>query len=150
MGRDLAQVPDAALGHVAGHDGGGVALGQVQLAVLLLRRPVLVVLRHPGVPRVAHPALQQHPGPGRHAGVGVDAAVRGRPLDVGEAQHLRVHQVPGAKVLVVTVAGGVAGERVAAGVAGVLIARLLGEGDSGRGAADRNTVNQTRSNSRCK
>lgn len=79
----------------------------------------------PRVPLIPHPALQQHPGPGGHAGVGVDAAVGGRPFDVGEAQDLRVHQVAGAKVLIVAVAGGVAGERVATGVTGVFIARLF-------------------------
>lgn len=128
MRRHLAQVSDAAFGHVTGQDGRREALRQVQLPVLVLRQSVLVVLRSPGVPLLPRPpALQQHPRPGGHAGVGVYAAVRGRPLDVGEAQHLRVHQVPGAEVLVVTVAGGVAREGVAARVARVFIAHLLQE-----------------------
>lgn len=95
------------------HYGGGVALRQVKLPMLLLRRPVLVVLRYPRVPLLPHPALHQHPGPGGHAGISVYAAVCGRPFDVCEAQHLRVHQVSRAKVLIVAVAGGVARESVA-------------------------------------
>ena len=127
VGRDLAQVSDAAL-----HDGGGVSLGQVQLPVVVLRRRVLRVLRRPGVRLLTRPALQKDAGAGGHAGVGVDAAVCGRALDVGEAQHLRVHQVPGAKVLLVAVAGGVAGEGVAARVAGVLVSCLVVGGQTHR------------------
>ena len=78
---------------------------------------------------LGQPALK-HPGPGGPTGVGVDAAICGCSLDVGEAQELRVHQVPGAKVLVVAAAGGITGEGVAAGGAGGLISRL---GEGGRG-----------------
>ena len=119
MGGDLAEVPQAAL-----QDGGGVALRQVHLPVVVLRGRVLRQLRRPGVCLLAASHLQEVPRPGGHAGVGVDAAVGGRALDVGEAQHLGVHEVPGAKVLLVAVAGGVAGEGVAAGVAGGLVSRL--------------------------
>lgn len=99
------------------------------------RLAVLQVLRGPGLhaARLAGAALQvEDAGAGRHAGVGVDAAVRGRALDVREAQHLGVHQVVGAKVLLVAVAGGVAGERVAAGVAGGLLPALV-VGGQGQG-----------------
>lgn len=108
MGRDLAQVAETPLCHMARHDGRGVALRQVQFPVLLLGRRVLVVLRRPGVPRLPRPALHQDPHAGGHAGISVDAAVGGRSFDVREAQHLGVHQVSGAKVLIVAVAGGVA------------------------------------------
>lgn len=84
-----------------------------------------MVLRRPGVSLLPHPALQQHPGPGGDAWIRVDAAVRGRPFDVSEAQHLRVHQVSGAKVLIVAVAWGVAREGVATWVAWVFIASLV-------------------------
>ena len=119
VGGDLAEVSQAAL-----HDGGGVALRQVHLPVVVLRGRVLRQLRRPGVGLLTAAHLQEVPRPGGHAGVGVDAAVGGRALDVGEAQHLGVHEVPGAKVLLVAVAGGVAGEGVAAGVAGGLVSRL--------------------------
>lgn len=124
MGRDLAQVSDAALRRVTGQDGRSEALLQVKLPALLLGCAVLVVLRHPGVSLLPDPTLE-HPRPGGHTGVGVYAAVCGGPFDVGEAQHLRVHQVSRAKVLIVAVAGGVAGKGVAAGVAGVFVTGLV-------------------------
>lgn len=141
--RDLAQVSDAAFGHVTRQDGRGEALLQVQLPVIVLRHSVFVVLRNPGVSLLPRPALQQHPRPGGHAGIRVYAAVCGRPLDVGEAQHLRVHQVPGAKVLIVAVAGGVAREGVATGVARVFIAHLVQEDK-------KEEERQARSNGSCK
>lgn len=108
MGRDLAQVAKAPLCHVTRHDSRGVALRQVQFPMILLRCHVLVVLRHPGVPRLPGPALHQDPHARGHTGISVNAAVGGCSFDVREAQHLGVHQVSGAKVLIVAVAGGVA------------------------------------------
>lgn len=108
MGRYLAQVAEAPLCHVTRHDSRGVALRQVQFPMILLRRHVLMVLRHPRVPRLSSPALHQDPHARGHTGISVNAAVGGCSFDVREAQHLRVHQVSRAKVLIVTVAGGVA------------------------------------------
>ncbi len=125
MGWDLAQVPDASFCHMTRHNGWGVALWQVQFPMILFWCPVLMVLRYPGVSLLPDPALHQHPGPWGHAGISVNAAVCGRPFDVSEAQHLRVHQVSRAKVLIVAVAGGVAWECVATWVAWVFIARLV-------------------------
>lgn len=125
MWRDLAKVSDAALCHVTRHDGRSKALLQVHLPIILLWCSVLMVLRYPGVSRLPHPALQQHPGPRGDAGISVYATVCGGPFDVCEAQHLRVHQVSRAKVLIVTVAGGVAWESVATWVTWVFITRLV-------------------------
>lgn len=70
---------------------------------------------------------------GGHAGGRVDAAVCGGPLDVGQPQQLRVHQVARPKVLVVAVAGRVTGQRVAAGVAGATFVSNLGKKEKWKG-----------------
>lgn len=92
--------------------------------MILFRRSILVVLRHPRMSLLPDSSLQQHSGPGGHAGISVYAAVSGCAFDVREAEHLGVHQVPRAKVLIVTVAGGVAWKSVATWVAWVFITRL--------------------------
>lgn len=92
--------------------------------MILLGWSILMLPRCPRVSLLPRSAWHQHPDPGGHAGISVDTAVCGRPLDVSEAQHLWIHQVPGAKVLIVTVAGGVAGQRVAARVARGFITSL--------------------------
>lgn len=125
MGWDLAQISEASFRHMTRHNGRGVALWQVQFPMILLWGPVLMVLRYPRVSLLPHPALHQHPDPRGHAGISVNAAVCGRSFDVSEAQHLWVHQVSRAKVLIVAVAGGVAWQSVATWVAWVFITRLV-------------------------
>ncbi len=135
MRRALAQVSHTPVrGRVSGGQSRGVALGKVQPAVVLLRWLLFRQLRCPPVSWIRHPVALEHDAGNRRTGSprghatgrGVNAAVCGGSFNVGETQHLWIHQVPGAKVLLITVtAGGVAGQSVTAGVAGVLIAALL-------------------------
>ncbi len=134
---DLAQVSHTPIRRcLSGGQSRGVALGKVQPAMVLLRGPFFRQLRFPRVSRIRHPTALEHDAGnrctgdprGHTTGRGVNAAVCGGSFNVGETQHLWIHQVPGAKVLLITVtAGGVAGQSVTAGVAGVLIAALLEE-----------------------
>lgn len=125
MRGDLAEVAQAAVSGATGRDGGSIAVDSVQLRLLILRpRDVGGVCPLLG-PTVHHgPAACQVHGAqarGGHTWGCVDAAVGGRALQVGQPQQIRVHQVPRPEVLVIAVAGGVAGQRVAAGVAGAAL-----------------------------
>ena len=121
VGGDLAEVAQAAVGGVAGGDAGRVAVDRVHLGLLVVGPRDVRVSPLVRLPVDQGPAARQVHGAedrGGHARGRVDAAVRGGALDVRQPRQLGVHQVPGPKVLVVAVARGVAGERVAAGMAG--------------------------------
>lgn len=121
MGGDFAQVPHAALSRVPAGDGRGVAVHRVDFGWLILRpwrfRSITPGLGTAVSSSPAASQVQRGQQRGGQARRRVDAAVRGSALDVGQSQQLGVHQVAGAKVLLVAVAGRVAGEGVAAGVA---------------------------------
>ena len=125
MGGDLAEVAQAAISGPAGGDGRHIAVDSVQLGLLIIGpRDVS------GISPLLWPSMDQGPAArqvhraqdrGRHTWGCVDTAVRGSAFDVGQPQELWVHQVPRPEVLVVTGAGGVTGQCIAAGVAGAAL-----------------------------
>lgn len=135
VGRNLAEVAQAAIGSPTGGDARRTAVGRVHPGLLA------VGPRDAGVGPVLCPPVDQGPaarqvhgaqdGSG-HARGRVDTTVRGGPLDVRQPQQLGVHELPRPKVLVVAVAGGAAGERVAAGVAGAAFISDLEKRERGR------------------
>lgn len=135
VGRNLAEVAQAAVGSTTGGDARCVAMDRVHLGLLIVRSWDVGVGPLLSPPMDQGPAARQVHGAQHcsgHARGRVDAAVRGGPLDVCQPQQLGIHEVPRPKVLVVAVAGGVAGQRVAAGVAGAAFISDLEKRETGR------------------
>lgn len=113
MRGDFAQVSHAALSRVAGGDSRGVAMDSVDLRWVLVGpgrlrrlRPLLRVAVHCGP---AAGQVQRGQQRRRHAGRRIDPAVRGSSLYVRQPKQLGIHQVSRTKVLLIAVAGCIAG-----------------------------------------
>lgn len=112
VGRYLTEVAQAAVGSPTGGDARRIAMDCIHLGLLIIGP------RDVGVGPLLCPPMDQGPAARQvhgaqdcsgHAWGRVDATVRGGPLDVRQPQQLGIHEVPRPKVLVVAVAGGVAG-----------------------------------------